>query len=57
MTPAVYDLGTLGDHVCTDPACVDPTHLPDRDDDTVWGAADDASWVEFDHRAERRADV
>ena len=41
---------TATDHeLCTDPQCVDESHLPDRDDD--W---DDASWVEFDHRAQRR---
>lgn len=55
MSPGAYDIGILGDHECSNPACVDPVHLPDRDD-TTWGAADDASWVEFDHRARRRED-
>lgn len=40
---------------CTDPTCSDPVHLPDRES---WTPAEElASWLEYDRRAERRADV
>lgn len=52
MTTTDFELCPDPD-LCRDPACESAAHLPDRDDDG-W---DDASWVEFDQRAERRADV
>lgn len=42
---------------CNDPGCLGYDHMPDRGDDTVWTSElDDLSWLEFDRRAERRAD-
>lgn len=49
---------TLTDHdpdLCADPQCVDPVHMPDRED-PPWTAADEAAWLWDDDRQRRRAD-